>query len=157
MIRDPAGESARLLEDGGGDGAALAAADVARAPDMPTDKVPTVTLGKTGQKVTKLGLGTSWVLSFQFVQCGSIPGCVISTPRNRMRRATRKRSWARSSSGPALPKQVYLVSKGHTGRARGAEAAKALEKGLHASLSGCATDYVTPITSTASQAIRLTS
>ena len=36
--------------------------------------MPTVTLGRTGQKVTILGMGTSWALSPSFVQAALYSG-----------------------------------------------------------------------------------
>ena len=50
-----------------GGAAAVASADsVWAAP--PASTVPTVTLGRTGQKVTILGMGTSWAVAPSFVQ-----------------------------------------------------------------------------------------
>ena len=50
-----------------GGAAAVAATDSVWA-EPPTSTVPMVTLGKTGQKVPVLGMGTSWDLSPSFVQ-----------------------------------------------------------------------------------------
>ena len=51
---------------------------VDRALDRPLRRmspaVPLVTLGKTGQKVTKLGMGTSWALDQSFVQAAIFAG-----------------------------------------------------------------------------------
>src|SRR5262249_33373198 len=53
-----------------GGAVALATGDPARAEpsSSPPTPVPTVTLGRTGQKVTILGMGTSWVFQHSFVQ-----------------------------------------------------------------------------------------
>src|SRR4051794_32845914 len=67
------GSRRRFLRTAAATGAALAAADRLRAA-APEEKVPAVTLGKTGQKVTKLGMGTSWALSPSFVQAALFAG-----------------------------------------------------------------------------------
>src|SRR5271157_648301 len=61
---------------GGGAMGALASglASVADEPTPSQSSVPTVTLGRTGQKVTILGMGTSWALSPSFVQAALYSG-----------------------------------------------------------------------------------
>ena len=48
--------------------AATLLAEAARAADPSKPPVPLVTLGKTGEKVTRLGMGTSWHVAESFVQ-----------------------------------------------------------------------------------------
>ena len=42
--------------------------------DPPASTIPEVTLGKTGQKVPVLGMGTSWDLAPNFVQAALYAG-----------------------------------------------------------------------------------
>ena len=49
-------------------------ASMADKPTPSQSSVPTVTLGRTGQKVTILGMGTSWALSPSFVQAAIYSG-----------------------------------------------------------------------------------
>ncbi len=63
------GSRRRFLKVAAASGAALASAEpLLAAPQASKAVIPTVTLGKTGQKVTKLGMGTSWALTPNFVQ-----------------------------------------------------------------------------------------
>lgn len=74
------GNRRRFLKTSAATGAALASAPALRGfaqdqePAADEPKVPLVTLGKTGQKVTKLGMGTSWALSPSFAQAALLSG-----------------------------------------------------------------------------------
>src|SRR5262245_58289353 len=69
-----------------GGAAALATGDRpvwADPPGSSQPAVPTVTLGRTGQKVTILGMGTSWVFQHGFVQAALQAGVrYIDTSEN---------------------------------------------------------------------------
>jgi len=59
------GNRRRFLKTAAAAGPVLAAAGPALAA---TAGVPTITLGKTGQEVTRLGMGSSWAVEPSFVQ-----------------------------------------------------------------------------------------
>src|SRR5258708_17897662 len=56
-----------------GAGTALAAAN-ARLMAAAVDPTPTIVLGKTGQTVSRLGMGTSWTVAASFVQASIAAG-----------------------------------------------------------------------------------
>src|SRR5438105_1457303 len=69
------GNRRRFLKAAAASGAALASADrLLSAAPPEKSPVPLVTLGKTGQRVTKLGMGTSWALDQSFVQAALFAG-----------------------------------------------------------------------------------
>lgn len=115
------------------------------APPGPEAKpaVPLTVLGKTGQQVSRLGMGTSWVLDPGFVQQMLYSGVrYIDTSE------TYENGKSESVLGDVLErtklrKDVYLVSKnaGYR-RATGAGAAKVFQTRLDASLARLKTDYV---------------
>ncbi len=133
------GNRRRFLKTATAAGAALAAAEPtfgAFAPAPPA--VPTVTLGKTGQAVTKLGMGTSWSLAPSFVQTALFSGVrYIDTSE------TYENGGSETVVGDVLErtklrKEVYLVTKCKVGRASGAGV---FEDHLNASLKRLQTDY----------------
>src|SRR5687768_365200 len=74
---DGGGSRRRFLQTTAAAGAALAGSDsllAAQAPAAAAPAVPAVELGRTGVKVTKLGMGTSWSLSPSFVQAALLGG-----------------------------------------------------------------------------------
>src|SRR5262249_13856680 len=70
------GNRRRFLQSAAATGAALASANslLAAPPAAKPTSVPLVTLGKTGQKVTRLGMGSSWALTPNFVQAALFAG-----------------------------------------------------------------------------------
>ncbi len=122
----------------------LASADalaVAQAPSK--SPIPEVTLGKTGVKVTKLGMGTSWAVAESFVQRAIAAGVrYIDTSE------TYERGKAEIALGNVLArtgqrKDVYLVTKNaRYERLKGAARAKSFATQLEASLKRLQTDYV---------------
>ncbi|MFO0911080.1 MAG: aldo/keto reductase [Isosphaeraceae bacterium] len=129
-----------------GAGAALGSVDRrllgADAP-APPSPVPTVTLGRTGQKVTKLGMGTSWALDQSFVQAALFAGVrYIDTSE------TYENTRAEKVVGDVLErtkmrKDVYLVTK-NAGfrRATGPDAVRVFEDHLVKSMERLRTDYI---------------
>ena len=129
-----------------GVGAALTSAETAWAADPPAafkTAIPAVTLGKTGEKVTILGQGTSWLFSPAFLQTAIVSGVrYIDTSE------TYENTKAESAIGDLfertnLRKDVYLVTKNAGFRtAKGDAAHKVFEEHLNASLERLKTDYV---------------
>jgi predicted aldo/keto reductase-like oxidoreductase len=139
------GNRRRFLKTTAAAGVALASTDALRAAppaEAGTAAVPTVTLGKTGQKVTKLGMGTSWALSPSFVQNALFSGIrYIDTSENyENTRAEKVIGDVLDRTG--MRKDVYLVTKNGKGHATGDAAVKVYEERLNASLGRLKTDYV---------------
>jgi aryl-alcohol dehydrogenase-like predicted oxidoreductase len=103
--------------------------------------VPTVTLGKTGQAVTKLGMGTSWSLAPSFVQTALFSGVrYIDTSE------TYENGGSETVIGDVLErtklrKEVYLVTKCKVGRGGGGPSGRVFDEHLDASLKRLKTDY----------------
>src|SRR5918912_4149490 len=121
-------------------GAALAAADRLRAAAQ--DKgVPTVTLGKTGQQVTKLGMGTSWALSPSFVQAALFAGVRYIDTSESYENTRSERVVGDVLDRTGLRKDVYLVSKcAAYRRAGGPDAGRVFEEPLAPSIQRLKTD-----------------
>jgi len=123
---------------------ALASADPAWAdpPQQADAGLPLVTLGKTGRKVSVLGMGTSWVLQPSFVQAALHAGVrYIDTSE------TYEGGQCETTIGEVLErtkmrKDVYLVTKNSRSKVGGPKAFEAYEKRLNASLHRLRTDYV---------------
>jgi uncharacterized protein len=121
-----------------GAGVALASADAfAAAP--PEAPVPLVTLGKTGAKVTKLGMGTSWALSPGFVQAALAAGVRYIDTSEAYENTTAEKVLGEVLDRTKMRKDVYLVTKiSRFGRAETSSFVKHLED----SLARLQTDYV---------------
>ncbi|QEH37475.1 2,5-diketo-D-gluconate reductase B [Aquisphaera giovannonii] len=128
-------------------GAAAAAAMPGLAPAQeavaPGRAVPTATLGRTGEKVTILGMGTSWAIAPSFVQAAIVSGVrYIDTSE------TYENTRAEKTLGDVLDrtgfrKDLYLVTKIAAYRkTMGTGTAKLFEDHLNASLSRLKTDHV---------------
>src|SRR6478735_6151161 len=141
------GSSRRVFLKAGAAGGAIAAlGDLparAGAPTAGESSVPTATLGRTGQKVTVLGMGTSWALSPSFVQAAIFSGVrYIDTSE------TYENTVAEKVVGDVLDrtktrKDVYLVTKNASYRkSMGTGTAKLFESKLNASLERLKTDHV---------------
>ncbi len=137
------GNRRRFLKTATAAGAAFASFEPTfGAPAAAPPAVPTVTLGKTGQAVTKLGMGTSWSLAPSFVQTALFSGVrYIDTSE------TYENGGSETVIGDVLErtklrKEVYLVTKCKVGRGtKGAGAAGIFEEHLNASLNRLKTDY----------------
>jgi predicted aldo/keto reductase-like oxidoreductase len=140
------GSRRRFLKTAAATGAAVAAADLTLAAQAPS--FPTISLGKTGQIVTRLGMGTSWDVEPSFVQLMLMAGIrYIDTAEGY------SSGRAEMTIGEVLDrmekqnllkrKDVYLVTKNSSYRkVQGPEAAKIFETRLNASLERLRTDYV---------------
>jgi hypothetical protein len=139
------GNRRRFLQATAAAGAALASADRLLAADPPAETpVPTVTLGKTGQKVTKLGMGTSWALSPSFVQRALYSGVRYIDTSESYENTVSEKTLGEVLERTKMRKDVYLVSKcsGYNLGTQGENALPVLEKHLGPSLERLRTDYV---------------
>ena len=129
-----------------GAGAAVASANSRLiAADEPAAKpqVPLVTLGKTGQNVTKLGMGTSWALDQSFVQAALFAGVRYIDTSESYENTKAEKVLGDVLERTKMRKSVYLVTKNAGYRkAQGPGAAKVFEEHLAASLDRLKTDYV---------------
>jgi predicted aldo/keto reductase-like oxidoreductase len=138
------GSRRRFLKVTAASGAALASADsVLAAPAAAKTTVPLVTLGKTGQKVTKLGMGTSWALTPSFVQRALIEGVRYIDTSESYENTRAEKVVGQVLDRTGMRKDVYLVTK-NAGfrRAKGDALAKVFEEHLNQSLERLRTDYV---------------
>lgn len=139
------GNRRRFLKTTAAAGAALASADrlfaAPAAGEKPT--VPLVTLGKTGQKVTKLGMGTSWALDQSFVQAALFAGVRYIDTSESYENTKAEKVVGEVLDRTKMRKDVYLVTKNAGYRtAKGDNARKVFESHLDDSLGRLKTDYV---------------
>ncbi|MGP0066373.1 MAG: aldo/keto reductase [Isosphaeraceae bacterium] len=126
-----------------GGAAALVAGESAWAaqPEAVKPSLPTVTLGKTGQKVTVLGQGTSWTLQPAFLQAAFFSGVRYVDCSENYERGRCEKTLGEVLERTKMRKDVYLVSK--CGRKVGGAGAYAnYEQHLNASLERLKTDYI---------------
>lgn len=137
------GSRRRFLQAATGAGAALAVPDSIRAAQPPSEGIPTVTLGRTGVKVTKLGMGTSWALAPSFVQAALFAGVRFIDTSETYENTLVEKVLGEVIERTGLRKEVFLVTKnaGYR-RASGAGASKIFEQRLNASLERLRTDYI---------------
>ena len=129
-------------------GAALAANPAARA-DEPRaagaaskPAVPLVMLGKTGQMVTKLGMGTSWAVQPSFVQTAVFAGVRYIDTSEAYENTVAEQVLGDALARSKTRKDVYLVTKNSQyHRAVGERALKVIEERLDGSLGRLKTDY----------------
>jgi predicted aldo/keto reductase-like oxidoreductase len=122
-------------------GAVALAAGGSTWADPPKAGLPTVTLGKTGQKVTLLGQGTSWTLQAAFLQAAFFSGVRYVDCSENYERGKCEKTLGEVLERTKLRKDVYVVTK--CGRKVGGPGAIAnYESHLNASLERLRTDYV---------------
>ncbi len=121
--------------------AAVASADFVWA-DPPASPVPMVTLGKTGQKVPALGMGTSWDLSPSFVQAALHSGVRYIDTSESYEGGNCETTLGEVLERTKMRKDVYLVTKNSRGKVGGAQAFSTFEKRLEASMARLRTDYI---------------
>ena len=136
------GNRRQFLKTTAASGALLATADsVLAAP--PKSPIPEVTLGKTGVKVTKLGMGTSWAVAPAFVQRYIAAGIRYIDTSESYEEGNAEKAIGEALARTGARKDVYLVTKNNRyGRLKGAERAKSFVTRLQASLDRLQTDYV---------------
>jgi len=130
-----------FLKTAAATGAALASADtlLAAAPKSP---VPLVTLGKTGVKVTRLGMGTSWDVDKSFVQKALYAGVRYIDTSESYEGGNSERTIGEVLARTGLRKDVYLVTKNNRYSGKGDQRARTFVDHLTASLERLKTDYI---------------
>jgi uncharacterized protein len=137
------GSRRRFLKAAAATGAIAASADPARAA-AEEKGLPPVTLGKTGQVVSRLGMGTSWDVQPSFVQNALAAGVKYIDCAEGYESGNSERTLGQVLERTGKRKDVYLVTKTHGPRevpGPGA-AAKVFEPRLAKSLERLRTDYV---------------
>src|SRR5512135_1232555 len=100
-------------------------------------------LGRTGQKVTRLGMGTSWALSPSFVQAALFAGVRYIDTSETYENTQAERVIGQVLERTGLRNDAYFVTKcASYRRASGPDAARLLEARLNASLERLRTDHV---------------
>lgn len=138
------GNRRRFLKSAAATGAALASADrLAMAMQAQKSPVPLVTLGKTGQQVTKLGMGTSWALDPSFVQAALFAGVRYIDTSESYENTRSEKVVGEVLERTKMRKDVFLVTKNAGYRkAQGESAKRVFEDHLNDSLERLRTDYV---------------
>jgi predicted aldo/keto reductase-like oxidoreductase len=105
--------------------------------------VPTITLGKTGQTVTRLGMGSSWSVDPSFVQALLAAGVRYIDTAEGYERGKSEKTIGEVLARTGKRKDVYLVTKAHAPRriAGNMDVARYFEQRLAASLERLQTDY----------------
>ncbi len=124
--------------------AALASADPVWAdpPQGDTATLPTVTLGKTGQKVPIIGMGTSWDVAPSFVQQALHAGVRYIDTSETYENGNSELRLGELLERTNRRKDVYLVTKNSGGKVGGSKAFATFEKHLTASMERLRTDYI---------------
>jgi predicted aldo/keto reductase-like oxidoreductase len=124
--------------------AAIGSAEAAWAeePQRASAPLPTVTLGKTGQKVPILGMGTSWEVAPSFVQAALHAGVRYIDTSETYEGGNAEKTLGEVIERTKMRKDVYLVTKNSRGKVGGPRAFGTFEKRLTASLERLRTDYV---------------
>jgi uncharacterized protein len=103
--------------------------------------LPTITLGKTGQAVTRLGMGSSWAVEPSFVQALLAAGVRYIDTAEGYENTKSERTIGAVLARTGKRKDVYLVTK--TKAPRGASGSAAyFDKKVNESLERLQTDYV---------------
>ena len=137
------GSRRRFLKTAAASGAALASADTLLAAAPPKSPIPEVTLGKTGVKVSRLGMGTSWDVAESFVQRAIAAGVRYIDTSETYERGNAEKAVGNVLARTGQRKDVYLVTKnGSYAGLRGSERAKSFVTHLQSSLDRLQTDYV---------------
>jgi uncharacterized protein len=114
----------------------------AQEPEKAQQSLPLVTLGKTGQKVPVLGMGTSWDLAPRFVQAAIFAGVRYIDTSENYEQGNCELTIGKVLERTKMRKDIYLVTKNGRAKIGGSGAFAAYEKRLNASLERLRTDYV---------------
>jgi uncharacterized protein len=136
------GNRRHFLKTAAASGAVLASADsILAAPEK--SPIPEVTLGKTGVKVTKLGMGTSWSVAESFVQRAIASGVRYIDTSEAYERGKSEIALGNVFARTGQRKDVYLVTKNSSYEGiKGSARAKSFITHLQSSLERLKTDYV---------------
>ena len=110
---------------------------------LAADKFPTIVLGKTGEKVTRLGMGTSWVVQPSFVQAALFAGVTYIDTAEGYEKGNSEKTIGEVLERTKKRKDVYLVTKNSSYRGGGSaeRMRETIEKPLDKSLARLRTDY----------------
>ena len=137
------GNRRQFLKTAATTGAVMATADTLLAAPPPASPIPMVTLGKTGVKVTKLGMGTSWAVAESFVQRAIAAGVRYIDTSEAYERGKAEIALGNVLERTGQRKDVYLVSKNASYEGiKGTARAKSFVTQLNKSLERLKTDYV---------------
>lgn len=136
------GNRRRFLKTAATAGPVLAAASPLLAADPKA--VPTITLGKTGQKVSRLGMGSSWQVAPGFVQALLASGVTYIDTAEGYERGKSEQTIGDVLARTGKRKDVFLVTKTHAPRSLSGDLnlAKYYDERLKKSLNRLQTDYV---------------
>jgi uncharacterized protein len=121
--------------------AAIGSADSAWAQPA-ASTIPKVTLGKTGQKIPVLGMGTSWALAPNFVQAAIYAGVRYIDTSESYESGKVETTLGAVLERTKMRKDVYLVTKNSRGKVGGSRAFPTFEKRLTESMERLRTDYI---------------
>ncbi|MDB5349761.1 MAG: putative oxidoreductase of aldo/keto reductase family [Planctomycetota bacterium] len=124
--------------------AVTGAAAAALSPEalLAADAFPTITLGKTGTKVTRLGMGTSWTVQPSFVQTAIAAGVTYIDTAEGYEKGNSEKTIGEVLERTKKRKEVFLVTKNSSYRnAKGERALEVFEGPLNKSLERLRTDY----------------
>ncbi len=136
------GNRRQFLKTAAASGAALASAETLLAAP-PKSPIPEVTLGKTGVKVTRLGMGTSWDVAESFVQRAIAAGVRYIDTSETYEGGNSEKALGNVLARTGQRKDVYLVTKNNSyAGLKGTDRARSFVTHLQASLERLQTDYV---------------
>ena len=104
------------------------------------DELPTITLGKTGRTVTRIGMGTSWTVQPSFVQAALFAGVAYIDTAEGYENGNSERTVGEVLDRTGKRKDVYLVTKNSSYRENANPSI--FEERLNRSLERLRTDYV---------------
>jgi predicted aldo/keto reductase-like oxidoreductase len=135
------GNRRQFLQATAATGAVLAAsgATAASLQQPEGDALPRITLGKTGQTVTRLGMGTSWTVQPSFVQAAIFAGVSYIDTAEGYENGNSESTVGAVLERTGKRKDVYLVTKNSSYRKDGNPAV--FEDRLNKSLERLRTDY----------------
>ncbi|AGA27368.1 aldo/keto reductase [Singulisphaera acidiphila] len=136
------GNRRRFLKTAAAAGPVLAAAGPMLAADPKA--FPMITLGKTGQKVSRLGMGSSWTVEPSFVQALLASGVTYIDTAEGYENGKSERTIGAVLQRTGKRKDVFLVTKTHAPRKISGDfnASAFFEKKAKESLERLQTDYI---------------
>ncbi len=109
---------------------------------LAADTFPTITLGKTGETVTRLGMGTSWTVQPSFVQAAIFAGVTFIDTAEGYEKGNSEKTIGEVLERTKKRKDVFLVTKNSSYRNAQGERTRAMFEGpLDKSLARLKTDY----------------
>jgi predicted aldo/keto reductase-like oxidoreductase len=108
----------------------------------PASTIPKVTLGKTGEKIPVLGMGTSWEVAPSFVQAALHAGVRYIDTSESYESGNVEKTLGEVLERTKMRKEVYLVTKNSRGKVGGSRAFPTFEKRLTQSMERLRTDYI---------------